>query len=131
MPDETIWQDAAREKELPEEFIARLESSDAVSESEKARIVGSVSTAAELKAKRAAAIEYGRRLGEDEADSRGETGDWKESRIKRAMAYAAWEFDGKPPGGAHLREFGIENDLTGSLDRAVFARLLTKASDLK
>jgi len=42
------------------------------------------------------AIEYGRRLGENEADRRGETGAIREERIQRAMSYAAWDFDGRP-----------------------------------
>ena len=124
------WQAQAKEKGLPEEFIKKLESSDAVTEAEKARIVASVSTAADLEARRAAAIEMGRRYGTDEANRRRETGDWRENRIRRAMAYAAWEFDGKPPGGAHLKEFGIDTNLTPSLDRAVFGRLLKKGSEV-
>ena len=54
-------------------------------------------------------IEYGRLLGEDEARRRHENTEWADSRIKRAMAYAAWEWDGKPIGrGAEYRkEFGI------------------------
>jgi hypothetical protein len=68
-----------------------------------------VSEAEKLGLSRAAAIERGRALGTDEARSRNETPDWAESRIKRAMAYAAWEYDGKPLGtGAEYRkEFGI------------------------
>lgn len=55
------------------------------------------------------AIDYGQQLGEDEARQRNEPPDWAESRVKRAMAYAAWEFDKKPVGkGAEYRkEFGI------------------------
>jgi hypothetical protein len=109
MPDDAIWKDEARQKNLPEQFIERLESSDAVTEAEKEKMVASVSTAADLDAKRKAAIDYGRQLGEHEARDRNETSDWAQSRIKRAMAYAAWEFDGKPMGrGAEYRkEFGI------------------------
>ena len=82
MPDESIFQD-------PDAPI--------VSEYEKRGIT------------RAQAIEHGRLLGEDEAKRRNESKDWAESRIKRAMMYAAWEYDGKPLGkGVELRkEFGI------------------------
>lgn len=109
MPDDSIWEQEAKAKGLPDQFVERLASSDAVTEDEKAKIVASVSSAADLEAKRKAAIDYGRRLGEDEARRRNETPDWAESRVKRAMAYAAWEFDGKPVGrGADYRkEFGI------------------------
>lgn len=103
------WVAEAREKNLPEEFIERLAESDAITEKEKARIVSSVRTAADLAEKRRQAIEHGRVLGEDEAHRRNEVGEWAASRVKRAMAYAAWEFDGKPLGeGARYRaEFGI------------------------
>ena len=53
------------------------------------------------------AIAYGAALGADEADRRKETGADREGRVARAKAYAAWEWDGKPAGGAHLREFGV------------------------
>lgn len=56
---------------------------------------------------RAGAVDRGRRYGEDEADRRAEVGLEREQRVARAMAYAAWEYDGKPSGGTHLREFGI------------------------
>lgn len=56
---------------------------------------------------RAAAVERGRLLGEQTADQRGETGQDKAQRVARAKAYAAWEYDGKPEGGAHLVEFGV------------------------
>ncbi|HKZ42718.1 MAG TPA: hypothetical protein VJ044_17275, partial [Candidatus Hodarchaeales archaeon] len=49
------------------------------------------------------AIAYGSALGENEAERRRETGAVRESRVKRAMANAAWEWDGKPEGTAHLR----------------------------
>jgi hypothetical protein len=42
------------------------------------------------------AIDYGRRLGEDEAERRHETGAIRDERIARAKHYAAWEWDGKP-----------------------------------
>lgn len=73
---------------------------------------------------RAQAVEHGRALGEQEARSRGETG---EVRVKRAMAYAAWEFDSSAlaadaePLDFHLyrEEFGLaERALTPSLERA-------------
>jgi hypothetical protein len=102
------WESEAKSKGLPQQFIAALEASDAVTEQEKQRIVASVSTAAELKAKRDAAVDYGRRLGEQTADDLGETGMDKEQRMRRAMAYAAWEFDGKPPSSQVQRaEFGV------------------------
>jgi len=109
VPDDSIWKAEAKRKGLPKQFVERLDSSDAVTEKEKAKIVASVSTAADLEAKRKAAIVYGRLLGEDEAERRHESPDWADSRIRRAMAYAAWEFDGKPVGrGAEYRkEFGI------------------------
>lgn len=55
------------------------------------------------------AIAIGRLIGEREAESRGEEGDLREGRIKRAMAYAAWEFDGYPAGEGerYETEFGI------------------------
>lgn len=56
---------------------------------------------------RDAAILHGRLLGEQTAKERGETGDDRDRRIRRAMAYAAWEYDGKPDGGAHLVEFDV------------------------
>src|SRR3990172_7025778 len=74
------------------------------------------------------AVTYGRALGEDEAMRRRETGEVAEQRIRRAMAYAAWEYDGKPESGAAQRkEFGVaETSVTASLERAVFGRLLKK-----
>lgn len=114
------WEAEAREKKLPEEFIERLAGSDAVTEKEKARIVASVSTAAELLAKRRKAIAYGKLLGEDEARSRRETEHNADQRIKRAMAYAAWEFDGKPLSSKPQREeMGvIAPDIPGYEDQA-------------
>lgn len=114
------WQAEARAKKLPERFIERLADSDGVTEREKARIVASVETAAELQAKREAAVEFGRRLGTHEADSRGEIGSNREQRIKRAMAYAAWEFDGKPLSSKEQREeMGVVSpDLPTFSDRA-------------
>jgi len=72
------------------------------------------------------AIAYGKALGENEADSRQEVKDAREVRVNRAMAYAAWEYDGKPEGDAHLKEFGVTTEMTGSMERAVFGRLLQK-----
>lgn len=53
------------------------------------------------------AVERGRRLGEQTAADRNESKQEKQQRVARAMAYAAWEYDGKPQGGAHLVEFGV------------------------
>jgi hypothetical protein len=65
---------------------------------------------------RVEAIERGRILGVDEVSRRRETDG--ESRLARAMAYAAWEFDGKPSGVDYKKEFGIKGDIvTGSFDR--------------
>jgi hypothetical protein len=79
------------------------------------------------------AIDYGRLLGEDEANRRRETDDFRESRIRRAMMYAAWEFDGKPVGeGARYREeFGVaETGVAGSLERLASPRLLKRGKDV-
>ena len=57
---------------------------------------------------RDAAVLLGRLLGEQTARERGDTGKDKEQRIARAMAYAAWEYDGKPVSSAlQRREFGV------------------------
>lgn len=73
------------------------------------------------------AVKYGQALGESEADLRRETGESRDSRIRRAMAYAAWDYDGRPQGMIeHLREFGVGIQLTGSLDREATKRLLKK-----
>ena len=74
------------------------------------------------------AVAHGRAVGEDEAERRRETGEVAEQRIRRAMAYAAWEYDGKPESGAAQREeFEVaETSVTASLERAVFGRLLKK-----
>lgn len=53
------------------------------------------------------AIEQGAKLGANEADRRGETGLEREQRVARARAYAAWEYDGKPTDGSHMREMGV------------------------
>ena len=73
-------------------------------------------------------VTYGRALGEDETRLRRETGEVAEQRIRRAMAYAAWEYDGKPESAAAQRkEFEVaETSVTASLERAVFGRLLKK-----
>ena len=62
------------------------------------------------------AIERGRLLGEDETSRRREQDEV--SRVSRAMAYAAWEFDGKPTGVDYKKEFGIGGaTVEGSFDR--------------
>ena len=45
------------------------------------------------------AIAWGRRLGEDEANRRGEIGTIRAERVARAEAYAAWDYDGRPAKG--------------------------------
>lgn len=45
------------------------------------------------------AIDIGRQLGTDEADRRGDVGADRQERIERAMAYAAWDYDGRPSRG--------------------------------
>jgi hypothetical protein len=58
---------------------------------------------------RDAAVLLGRLLGEQTARERGDTGRDREQRIARAMAYAAWEYDGKPESSAEQRrEFGVK-----------------------
>lgn len=47
-----------------------------------------------------AAAEVSVRRGESRLD--------REGRVARARAYAAWEWDGKPEGDAHLEEFGVK-----------------------
>ena len=118
------WMKEAWDKNLPDEFVERLAETDGVTEAEKARIVGSVSTAADLEDLRREAIEHGRALGTAEANSRRETGSDRDQRIKRAMAYAAWEFDGKPQSSERQRqEFGVtKTDVTPSLDRVLTDR---------
>lgn len=78
---------------------------------------------------RAEAVERGRILGELEADSRRELGSDREQRIARAMAYAAWDYDGRPPSSQDQRdEFHVQGPLaTGSLDRALTKRLIGEA----
>jgi hypothetical protein len=86
---------------------------------------------------RDAAILRGRLYGEQTADEKGERGLLREERVRRAMAYAAWEFDGKPSGGAHLREFGLAageqpaDGKVGSRSEAVAPPVARKASDEK
>ena len=65
------------------------------------------------------AIAYGRAHGENEADRRRETGEARDLRVRQAAAYAVWEWEGKPAGDAHLREFGITREVTGSLERVL------------
>lgn len=64
----------------------------------------------ELRAGREEALALGRRYGEDEATRRGEEGEAREQRVARAVANAAWEFDGKPDdrGDSYRGEFGIK-----------------------
>lgn len=69
------------------------------------------------------AIEIGRLAGRLEAETRREIGDFADTRIRRAMAYAAWEFDGKPEGSAYAVEFGLDpSTATPSLEREPFKR---------
>jgi hypothetical protein len=68
------------------------------------------------------AIAYGRALGEHEASIRRETGAGRESRIRRAMAYAAWEWDGRPAAWPQREEFGVDLELTPSLRREMERR---------
>lgn len=65
------------------------------------------------------AIEVGRLAGKLEAESRREVGEIAEERIKRAMAYAAYDFDGRPADSKHMAEFGLKSgQATPSLERA-------------
>jgi hypothetical protein len=61
------------------------------------------------------AIEEGRRFGEDEARRRNESPEWADSRIRRAMMYAAWDYDGRPIGRGeeYLEEFGLPSTKLG------------------
>lgn len=71
---------------------------------------------------RAAAIEQGRLLGADTARSLREDTHQSAQRTARAMAYAAWEFDGKPDGwDAYVKEFGVAASpgVMNSFDRPV------------
>ena len=56
---------------------------------------------------RAEAIAQGEAQARAAAFKKGETGQALDQRIARGKAYAAWEWDGKPAGGAHLEEFGV------------------------
>ena len=53
-------------------------------------------------------LELGRQAGEQEADLRSETGEAREQRIRLALTYHAWEWDGKPTGyeDRYAAEFG-------------------------
>lgn len=76
---------------------------------------------AELEQGRKDAIERGRLLGEEEAVRRRETGHTRDQRIKRAMMYAAWDYDGRPQGygDRYAKEFGVDQPpVTPSLERA-------------
>ena len=57
------------------------------------------------------AIEEGRRLGGDPADV---------DRVRRAMAYAAWDYDGRPASSkSQLEEMGVAStNITGFIERA-------------
>ncbi len=77
------------------------------------------SSAEERGLTRAEAIAEGAGLGADEASRRRETGVHRQERINRAMAYAAWDYDGRNPGNDHLKEFGVDTELTPSLERAL------------
>lgn len=69
---------------------------------------------------RSEAIERGRRLGAHEASQRGETGQEANLRIQRAMAYAAWEYDGRPPDtSSYRKEFksSLPTDLAPHLQK--------------
>ena len=78
------------------------------------------------------AIEVGRLAGRLEAESRREEGEAAESRIKRAMAYAAWDFDGRQDDPGHASEFGIiANNVTPSLERAPLGDKVAKDDDSK
>jgi len=64
------------------------------------------------------AIEVGRLAGRLEAESRREEGEIAEDRVKRSMAYAAWDFDGRNDDPGHAKEFGISpTSATPSLER--------------
>lgn len=56
---------------------------------------------------RAEAIEHGRLCGEDTVAQMDEDGLAAKQRVARSMAYAAWEYDGKPDWSAYRKEFGI------------------------
>jgi hypothetical protein len=57
---------------------------------------------------RAAAVAHGRMLGTAEAIGRRESPEDTELRVRRAMAYAAWEYDGSPEDFSPYRvEFGV------------------------
>lgn len=74
------------------------------------------------------AIANGKALGESEAARRRETGEEREVRIRRAMAYAAWVFDGSPARrDGYDKEFGLDElQVTNSLDREASKRLVRK-----
>jgi hypothetical protein len=64
------------------------------------------------------AIEVGRLAGKLEAASRREENEEAAERVKRAMAYAAWDFDGRLNDDSHLVEFGLgPSKGTPSLER--------------
>lgn len=47
---------------------------------------------------RSEAVERGRRYGTETATQMNEVGAKRDGRIRRALEYAVWEFDGKPSG---------------------------------
>lgn len=80
--------------------------------------------------RRDAAIEVGRRMGEETATKQGEPADVAAQRIARAMAYAAWEFDGKPAGvwTEYCAMFGVTTHVvTHQDDRDPYALLLSES----
>ena len=113
MPDETVFgQD-------PEQFRAKVKVVEEFIASKPAEEAAKIREVMLKDITRDQAIAWGRALGEDEADRRRETGELRQERINRAMAYAAWEYNGKPAGGAHLKEFGVTTELTPSLERVL------------
>ena len=61
---------------------------------------------------RAEAIVSAAILADEVSARKGEREPDRSQRVARAQAYAAWEWDGKPAGGAHLAEFGVTNTTT-------------------
>jgi hypothetical protein len=121
VPDETVWEDENAEEPHVASPIEEEKEPVRVLPPKVAVQIGKATwTLAE-------AVAYGARLGEDEADRRGEIGDEKVERIARAKAYAAWEFDGKPASSeAQRKEFGVPMPgVTHSLEK------LNRISDFK
>lgn len=99
--------------------------------SAKTPVAGPASPSLPEKASRDESLALGKLLGELEADDRGEKGELRDERIKRAMAYAAWDHDGRSLEGDHLKEFGLGVEITPSLQRTVFGQLLKKGKEKK